>query len=52
MRTIIQINEAFAILRTESGCAYGSFETREEAEQALAEASASEKAHGYDPIHY
>jgi hypothetical protein len=52
MRTVIQINEVFAILRTESGCAYGSFETREEAEQALAEASASDKAHAYDPANY
>ena len=42
--TVIQTGDSeFKVLRVASQCAYGSFETREEAEQAIADAAKADQ---------
>ena len=40
---VIQTSETFKILNTRSMCAYGSFDSREEAEQAIAESAKADQ---------
>ena len=51
---VIQIasDDSFKILNLSSWCAYGSYETRDEAEQAIKERDAAHGAHAFDPMHY
>ena len=51
-RIVIQIENQFAILRTDSNCAYGRFDSRAEAEEMIREANESDKAHAYDTNQY
>lgn len=40
---VIQTGDTFKVLRLASMCAYGSFDTREEAEQAIADAAKADQ---------
>lgn len=46
---IIQIEDRFAILNTASNCAYGRFDSSEEATEAIQASQAASKAHAYAP---
>jgi hypothetical protein len=52
MRKAVQVGNVWKIERTDSGCQYGSFETKDEAEAAIALAEAADAAAKADPSQY